>query len=74
MRVTLCMTLAWAEQNGYIQQPNGWLDGIRLPRETHGRKITRTELKPEQTLALVARMKEPVFHTGAVGGVSGAAG
>jgi integrase len=59
MRVTLCMTLAWAEQNGYIQQPNGWLDGIRLPRETHGRKITRTELKPEQTLAFVARMKEP---------------
>ena len=59
MRVTLCMTLAWAEQNGYIQQPNGWLDGIRLPRETPGRKITRTELKPEQTLAFVARMKEP---------------
>jgi integrase len=53
------MTLAWAGQNGYIQQPSGWLDGIRLPRETHGRKVTRTELKPEETLAFVSRMKEP---------------
>ena len=55
-----CMTLAWAEQNGYLQQPNGWLEGIRLPRVTHGRKVSRTELTPEQILSFVARLPEPL--------------
>ena len=59
MRVTLCMTLAWAEQNGYLQQPNGWLEGIRLPRAFGGRKVVRTELLPEQTDQFVSRLKEP---------------
>jgi hypothetical protein len=59
MRVVLCMTLNWAGQNGCLEQPAGWLDGIRLPRQTHGRKVTRTELTPEQNRAFVERMKEP---------------
>ena len=59
MRITLCMVLGWAEKNSLIQQPNGWLQGIRLPRETHGRTVTRMELKPEITLRIIARMQEP---------------
>ena len=60
MRIVLRMVLAWAERNGDIQQPNGWLEGIRLPRETfHGREVVRTELEPEQTLAIMGRLKEP---------------
>jgi integrase len=39
MRLVLCMTLAWAERNGEIQQPNGWLDGIRLPKKVGGRTV-----------------------------------
>jgi integrase len=59
MRITLCMVLGWAEKSGLIQQPHGWLQGIRLPRETHGRTVTRMELKPEITLRIIARMQEP---------------
>lgn len=53
------MVLRWAERNGEIQQPVGWLEGIRLPRVTGGTKVIRTELLPEQVLAFVERMKEP---------------
>lgn len=60
MRLVLCMTLAWAERNGYIKRPTGWLDGIRLPRKTGGRKIVRADLEPNQTLAIIQRLKEPI--------------
>lgn len=53
------MTLAWAERNGYIRQPSDWLDGICLPKKVGGSKVVPTELKPEQTLAIVERLKEP---------------
>jgi integrase len=59
MRVTLCMTLEWAEQIGYLEQPNGWLEGIRLPRAFGGRRVVRTELLPEQTDQFISRLKEP---------------
>jgi integrase len=59
MRLVMRMTLAWAEQNGYLEQPNGWLEGIRLPRRVAGRKVVRTELTPQQTLEFVSRMEEP---------------
>ena len=59
MRLVLCMTLAWTEKNGYIKRPTGWLDGIRLPRKTGGRKVVRTELEPSQTLGIVQHLKEP---------------
>jgi integrase len=59
MRLVLCLTLAWAERNGYIKRPNGWLEGLRLPRKTGGRKVVRTELEPSQTLAIVQQLKEP---------------
>jgi integrase len=58
-RLVMRMTLAWAEQNGDLQQPNGWLVGIRVPREFGGRTVERTELTPEQTLEFVSRMEEP---------------
>jgi integrase len=59
MRVVLCMTPAWAEQNGYLEQLNGWLESIRLPRAFDGRRVKRTELVPEQTDQFVSRLKEP---------------
>jgi integrase len=59
MRLVICMTLKWAEQNGDVKQPNGWLDGIRIPKKFGGRKVVRTELTPEQMLDFVSRMKEP---------------
>jgi len=59
MRLVMCMTLAWAEKNSYVQRPTGWLDGIRLPKKTAGRKVVRTELEPEQTLAIIAQLEEP---------------
>jgi hypothetical protein len=59
MRLVLVMTLTWAERNGYITRPTGWLDGIRLPRKTGGRKVVRTELEPSQTLGIIQRLKEP---------------
>jgi integrase len=55
----LVMTLTWAERNGYITRLTGWLEGIRLPRKTGGRKVVRTELEPSQTLGIIQRMKEP---------------
>lgn len=59
MRLVLGMTLAWTEKNGYIKRPTGWLDGIRLPRKTGGRKVVRTELEPSQTLGISQHLKEP---------------
>lgn len=59
MRLVLRMTLAWAEQNGDLHQPNGWLVRIRLPKKFGGRKVVRTELTPKQTLEFVSRMEEP---------------
>jgi integrase len=59
MRLVLVMTLTWAERNGYITRPTGWLEGIRLPRKTAGRKVVRTELEPSHTLGFIQRMKEP---------------
>jgi hypothetical protein len=60
MRLVLTMILGWGEKNGDItNQPHGWLEGIRLPKKVGGRKVTRTELTPEQTRAFVSRMKDP---------------
>jgi integrase len=59
MRLVICLTLAWAERNSYIKRPTGWLDGIKLPRKTGGRKVVRTELEPSQTLAIIRHLKEP---------------
>jgi len=59
MRLVMCMTLKWAEQSGYLQQPNGWLEGIRLPKRVGGRKVMRTDLTSEQTLEFISRTKEP---------------
>jgi len=59
MRLVMCMTLAWAEQVGYLEQPNGWLEGIRLPRKVGGRKVKRIELEPEQTREYISRLREP---------------
>ena len=51
--------LRYAERNGRIVRPAGWLDGIRLPRVCGGRKVVRTQLEPEQTLAIIGHLGEP---------------
>ena len=58
MRTVLRKTLNFAVQNQYIVRPHGWLDKIALA-EAHGRKVVRTELKPEQSLGIIDRLKEP---------------
>jgi integrase len=59
MKIAMCLTLKWAERSAYITRPTGWLEGIKLPRKTGGRKIVRTELEPSQTLGIIQRLKEP---------------
>jgi len=59
MRVVMCLTLKWAVRNGFIMRPHGWLEGIKLPRKTGGRKVVRTELEASQTLGIIERLKEP---------------
>jgi integrase len=59
MSLVLRMVLGWAVRNGELEQPDGWLERIRLPKKVGGRKVERTELTPEQTLAFVSRLKEP---------------
>lgn len=71
MRLVLTMTLAWAERNGYIVRPTGWLDGIRLPRKTGGRKIVRTELEPAQTSGFIQILEEPYSTLVMLFGLSG---
>jgi len=58
MRTVLRKTLNFAVQNQYIVRPYGWLDNIALA-EAHGRKVVRTELTPEQSLGIIARLEEP---------------
>jgi integrase len=58
MRTVLRKTLNFAVQNQYIVRPHGWLENIALA-EAHGRKVIRTELKPEQSRGIIDRLKEP---------------
>jgi integrase len=59
MRTVLRKTLNFAVQNQYIVRPYGWLDKIALA-EAHGRKVIRTELKPQQSRGIIDRLKEPL--------------
>jgi integrase len=58
IKVALRKVLLYAEVNGYFERPTGWLNRIALA-EAHGRNVTRIELTPEQTLAIVAQLPEP---------------
>jgi len=59
MRLVIVMVLGWAERNGDINRPVGWLQNIRLPRKCGGSKRVRTVLTPENTLGIIASLKEP---------------
>ena len=56
--MALRKVLLYAEVNGYVERPTGWLNRIALA-ETHGRTVARIELTPEQTLSIVAQLQEP---------------
>ncbi len=58
IKVALRKVLLYAEVNGYVERPTGWLNGIALA-ETHGRNVARIELTPAQTLSIVAQLQEP---------------
>jgi excisionase family DNA binding protein len=59
MRLVCRMVLGWAERSGKIVRPAGWLDNIRLPRKTGGRRVERTQLETEQVLAIASQLDEP---------------
>ena len=73
MTVTLCMTLAWAEQNGYLQQPNGWLEGIRLPKGNARSESLAHGAIAETNLGLCGATAGAVVVAGAAVGSSRAA-
>ena len=59
MRTVCKMVLDWAVRSGKIVRPAGWLENIKLPRKTGGKKVMRTQLEPEQILALASQLHEP---------------
>jgi excisionase family DNA binding protein len=58
-RLVCQMVLGWAVRSSKIVRPAGWLENIKLPRKTGGRKVVRTQLEPEQILALASHLPEP---------------
>jgi hypothetical protein len=68
LRLVMRMTLAWAERNGYIRQPSGWLDGIRLPKKVGGHKVVRTELKPGTDPCHRGAVEGAVLYDGSICG------
>lgn len=56
-RLVLSFVLGWAKTQREL--PDNPAKGVYLPREIGGRRVVRTELLPEQTLAIVTRLKEP---------------
>ena len=58
IKVALRKVLLYAEVNGYVERPTGWLNRIALA-ETHGRNVARIELTPEQTLSIISQLQEP---------------
>jgi integrase len=60
MRLVLQQVLGWAEKNGDLKaRPQGWLEGIRLPKKCGGRKLVRVVLKPEHTVGIIEQLHEP---------------
>jgi integrase len=57
MRVVLSLTLGWAANCGWIEK-NPCSD-IRLPKETGGKKVTRTAMTPGQVNSLSEKLHEP---------------
>ncbi len=55
MRVSLGRVLSWAVACGWIEKNP--CSGIKLPRA--GKRIIRTILQPEQTIAIAKRLREP---------------
>lgn len=57
MRVVLSLTLGWAANCGWL--PKNPCVEIRLPKETGGKRVTRTALTPEQVNTLSEKLHEP---------------
>jgi integrase len=57
MRAVVSLTMSWAKDCGWI--PSNPCEGIRLPRITGGRKVTRYVLTDEQVARLSAKLPEP---------------
>jgi len=57
MRAVLGLTLGWAHACGWIAK-NACVK-VKLPKNTGGRRVTRTVLQPAQITAIVSRLEEP---------------
>ena len=59
MRVSLSLVMSWAVDCEWVQKNP--CTGVKLPRARNcaGRKVVRTVLKPEQVIAIAARLEEP---------------
>src|SRR5215472_10663707 len=47
-RLVCQMVLGWAVRSGRIVRPAGWLENIKLPRKTGGRKVVRRQLEADK--------------------------
>ena len=57
MRVVLSLVLGWAVANGWLERHP--CAGVKLPRKTNGRKVTRNVLTLEQVTSLAGKVAEP---------------
>ena len=57
MRVVLGLTLGWATNCSWLEKNP--CSGVKLPKHTGGRKVTRTVLTAEQVNAIVGKLREP---------------
>jgi len=57
MKVSLGLTLGWAEACGWI--PKSPCIRLKLPKETGGRRVARTVLTPKQIGGIVQKLEEP---------------
>jgi len=57
MRVVLGLTLGWAINCSWLERNS--CSGVKLPKRTGGRRVTRTVLTAQQTNAIAAKLKEP---------------
>lgn len=56
-KVSLGLTLGWAEACGWIAKSPCFR--LKLPKETGGRRVTRTVLTPERIAGIASKLEEP---------------
>jgi integrase len=57
MKVVMSLVLGWAVENGWLERNP--CAKVKLPRQTHGKKVKRRVLMPREVNALAANLHEP---------------